>query len=123
MSRRTSLKGTEVPSDPHRELTEHDLPPKVAAKRQIRYLDDSDVEAHPAHERAATHLGAGRRSSSFSIHSTRGERSDPSARLPIAYRTISFNIAQSRERATFEAQGKKKTAEERMFSSPVVVFE
>lgn len=123
MSRQTSPKGTEAPSDAHQESTEHDLPPKVAAKRLIRYLDDSDVEANPGHERAATHPGAGRRSSSFSIHSVHREQGgDPTARLPIAYRTISFNIAQSQERAAFEAQGKKKTAEESMFPSPVMAF-
>lgn len=45
----------------------------------------------------------------------RGEQEgDPIVRLPIAYRTVSFNIAHSQERAAFETQGKKKTAEERV---------
>lgn len=101
------------------EPDEDDLPSKVAAERRIRYLDDDDLEAQegPRRTTAQSNDVLRRRSSSFSIHSVqsiqRGDRvRDPAAALPIAYRTVSFNISNSQERAAFEAKEKKREAEE-----------
>lgn len=101
----TKLSQSETVGD----LSEHDLPPELLAKRRVRYLDDEDPEAQLNYpSRTLT-----RRRSSMSIHSMQSARRvDPVASLPTAYRTVSFNITNTQERAVFEAKQKKASAEQ-----------
>lgn len=62
-----------------------DLPPTLAEKRRIRYVDDIEGMGAPL----------ARRNSTYSIHSIRSTRArsiDPTLALPIQYRTLSYNI-------------------------------
>lgn len=114
MSTPTKADGSKADAMVHQVSTEHDLPADVAAKRHIRYFED-DLEAQEATSRSVSQARVRRRGSSFSIRSGRGERAnDPNAGLPITYRTVSFNIANSQERSTFEAQKKKKAVADGM---------
>ena len=80
-----------------------DLPPTIAAKRKIRYLDDDDNDIAPAGSPSSSPAFGyplRRRASSFSVHSIGSVRAgsravDPMYALPITYRTVSFNISNS----------------------------
>lgn len=89
--------------------TEQGWPADAILKRHIRYLDDDDIEAQDGRGPGPSHGRTGRRDSSVSMRSGRESREiDPRHGIPITYRTVSFNIANSQERATFEAHKKKK---------------
>jgi sodium/potassium-transporting ATPase subunit alpha len=97
-------------------VAEDDLPPALADKRRIRYVDDGEFHEPRAHydefgfplDRRLT------AASSMSIRSTRSVRSmrivDPALALPIQYRTVSFNISNSQERSLAQAKGSKEKA-------------
>jgi hypothetical protein len=103
-----------MPSDPdipmkstEPDASQYDLPPDILAIRRIRYIDDDDPEAQVTPVRSLT-----RQRSAMSIHSIHsGRRVDPAVSLPVAYRTVSFNITNTHERAAFEAKQKKDAAE------------
>ncbi|RMZ88655.1 hypothetical protein DV736_g4107, partial [Chaetothyriales sp. CBS 134916] len=91
---------------------EDDLPPAIAAKRQIRYLDDDEIErAQPTAQSIACSYSLSRRASATSIHSIHSARAvDPALALPVTYRTVSFNIAASQERSVTQAKTAKEKA-------------
>lgn len=97
--------------------SDDDVPPAIAARRRIRYVDDDDGPNGDDVSPGEIGYPLRRRASSFSIHSVQSMRSglrtvDPALALPIQYRTISFNISQSKERQEAEAvdikEAKKK---------------
>jgi sodium/potassium-transporting ATPase subunit alpha len=86
------------------------------AGRTIRYAED-DLENQRRSNAPHTDFGypMSRRDSTFSIHSVRSLRAggrtiDPSLTLPITYRTVSFNITSTQERAAAEAKQAKDKA-------------
>lgn len=95
-----------------------DVSPNIAARRRIRYFDDTkEGQAEVQHPGNESGTSLSRRASSFSIRSAqslqRGERViDPALSLPVAYRTVSFNISNTQERAAFEAKRAKQAAEQ-----------
>ena len=91
-----------------------DLPPAVAAKRTIRYADD-EIAPVPTNEQGpfqppaatGTHTSLPwsnlpklkRNDTTTSIRSHMSRNVDPSLALPTVYRTVSFNISHSQDRA------------------------
>jgi sodium/potassium-transporting ATPase subunit alpha len=67
---------------------------------------DADIEA--GGRRPSLH----RTNSNISINSTRSRRAsiDPASALPIAYRTVSYQIAESKEKSAAETQKVKDSA-------------
>jgi hypothetical protein len=95
---------------------EFDLPPKIAARRTIRYADE-DIEA-AAVERTpispSDHVWSSlpRLRRQNSVSSVVSERSlsrnvDPALALPAVYRTVSFHITTTQER---QAEASKEAA-------------
>ncbi len=75
-------------------VDEEALPPHLAARRRVRYIDD-DAEMQYAAGPSSHHLT--RRDSTYSIHSLSSVRSghrsiNPSLALPVTYRTLSHTI-------------------------------
>jgi sodium/potassium-transporting ATPase subunit alpha len=70
--------------------------------------EDVDVEAAGPRPRPPLH----RSDSNISIHSLHSRRGsiDPASALPIQYRTVSFQIAESKEKNAAEIQKAKDTA-------------
>jgi len=69
---------------------------------------DNDVEAGASRPRASFH----RSNSNISINSMHSRRAsiDPASALPIQYRTVSFQIAESKEKSAAEIQKAKDSA-------------
>lgn len=69
---------------------------------------DADVEAGTAKRRHSLH----RSTSNISINSAHSRRGsiDPASALPIQYRTVSFQIAESKEKDAAEIQKAKASA-------------
>ena len=96
---------------------ECDADPETNDKLRIRYAEDEDL---PGYDGPSTDFGLPLRrqrtgGSSYSTHSLRNLRSrnrsiDPAIALPIQYRTISFNVADSKERGVVE----KKNARDKV---------
>lgn len=78
-----------------------DLPPTLAEKRRIRYVDDAEEIGAPL----------ARRNSTYSIHlirSTRARSIDPTLALPIQYRTLSYSI-EDRQQKPAKSARKRET--------------
>lgn len=96
---------------------EHDLPPNIAARRRVHYFDAASGEESARHRRPSL----SRHGSSLSInsaHSThsmqRGNRTiDPALTLPVAYRTVSYNIEHDQAGVIKEAGKAKRETEQR----------
>ncbi|KAI1616233.1 hypothetical protein EDD36DRAFT_129967 [Exophiala viscosa] len=92
-----------------------ELPPTIAARRRIRYLDD-DEEAQGVGGPSNNEFGPPlrRRSSAFSIHSLSSVRSarfvDPALILPVQYRTLSHNIANTDDNVITKAKDAREKA-------------
>jgi hypothetical protein len=103
---------------------EPDMPPALGAKKTIHYAED-DLENQRRSQAPQADLGhpLSRRDSIYSIHSvrsfsTRGRTIDPSLVLPATYRTVSFTISNTQERATAEAKQAKDRATEGQYRRP-----
>ena len=75
---------------------------------------DVDIEAAGSRPRPALH----RSNSNLSIHSIHSRRGsiDPASALPIQYRTVSFQIAESKDKNAAEIQKAKNNAAKGMQS-------
>jgi hypothetical protein len=98
---------------------EDDINPVLPARRTIRY-DDDDVERQQLARKRPTEFGhpLTRSDSTYSIHSIRSFRSggrtiDPALAFPVTYRTVSFNISATQEKAIQDAKGAKDKAKDR----------
>lgn len=97
-------------------IGDDDLPPAVVAKRRIRYFDDDEVQnaAGPSGNDLGPPLR--RHDSTFSVHSFSSVRSgqrvvDPTLALPVQYRTLSYTIANTSDKALDKARdAREKTA-------------
>ena len=98
---------------------ESEAEPEINDKLRIRYADDEEL---PGYDGPNTDFGLPLRrqrtgGSSYSIHSQRNLRTrnrsiDPAIALPIVYRSVSFNVADSQERGVVE----KKNARDKVVS-------
>ena len=101
--------------------------PNVPEKRRIRYIDDEEdlrdvVNNGPPLARSNSASQGPRLSRTFSsasqlsirsVRSLNARRSiDPALALPIQYRTLSYNIAESKEKQLQEAKAAKDKATE-----------
>lgn len=77
-------------------------------KQKASRIQWTDVEAAGPRPRPELH----RSNSNISIHSMHSRRGsiDPASALPIQYRTVSFQIAESKEKNAAEIQKAKDTA-------------
>jgi hypothetical protein len=103
-----------------------DINPVIAARRTVRY-DDDDVERQQLSRKRQTEFGQPitRSDSTYPIHSVRSFRSggrtiDPALAFPATYRTVSFNISATQEKATQDAKGAKDKAKERESTSNLI---
>lgn len=90
------------------------------AKTQDLRIQWTDVDVEAAPRRPPLH----RSNSSFSIssiHSRRGSI-DPSSALPIEYRTVSYQIAESKEKGAAEIQKAKSSVARGMSLVPCCLF-
>jgi hypothetical protein len=80
---------------------------------------DVDVEAAESRPRPALH----RSNSNLSIHSIHSRRGsiDPASALPIQYRTVSFQIAESKDKNAAEIQKAKNNAAKGMQSKFILI--
>ncbi|ETI22497.1 hypothetical protein G647_06572 [Cladophialophora carrionii CBS 160.54] len=88
-----------------------DFPAALAARRRIRYAGDDEENPGPSSSNNFGHTLT-RRTSTYSVHSLSSVRSgqrtiDPSIILPVQYRTLSYDITNSK------AIGKAKDAREK----------
>jgi sodium/potassium-transporting ATPase subunit alpha len=81
---------------------------------------DADVEAADGRPRPALH----RSNSNISINSVHSRRGsiDPASALPIQYRTVSYQIAESKEKSAVEIQKAKDSAAKGTLNSNPPLF-
>ena len=91
----------------------------ISEQQRIRYIDG---EESPRQIRYDLGPPLHRTMSTFSIHSVRSVRSggrniDPALAIPIQYRTLSFNISNTREKELADSKAAKEKAEKGMLDA------
>jgi hypothetical protein len=96
-------------------MVEFEETPTEAKNPRIQWTD-TDVEAFGSRRPSLHRVNSN--SSLSGAHSRRGSI-DPASALPITYRTVSFQIAESKEKSTAEVQKAKDSAAKGMYLAPL----